>query len=405
MNRFVLLMASLAITALLNGCSGGGSSADAPPDLKAIAGDSTVTLAWTADPDVEYWVFYGLGSGITPANWLERGGTAIPGAKSPFIVGGLLNGVTYSFTVNGRKNGGPGGPGAPSQDVIPRIAGGSWTVGTPLGTGRLTGVSVAATTHAVVGAGGAIYTVVGDAAGAAQTNPAAPADLNAIVNSGLSFVAVGAAGRIVSSTDAITWTARTSGTTADLYAAASTGSSLVAVFGAGGTILTSNDSATWTAAATSPTTKTLYAATFGNGRYVAVGADGTVVTSADAFTWQSVTVNTTRHLRAVAFGAVPLTLTTSTNTFVALGDAGTLLTSNDGLTWTLQPAMSANNIAGVTYGGQFVAVGNAGSIFTSADGITWKAQSSGTTNDLTAVARTASGFVAVGAAGTYLTAR
>ena len=404
MKRFVLLMASLAITAMFNGCSSSGSSADAPPDLRAIAGDNTVTLTWTADPDVEYWIFYGLGTGITPQNWLERGGSAITNAKPPYVLGGLLNGVTYSFSVNGRKNGGPGGPGAPSQDVIPRIAGSSWTVGTPLGTSRLNGVSVAATTKAIVGAGGALYTVVGDAAGTAQNNPTAPADLYAVLNGGLSFVAVGAAGKILSTTDTTTWNARTSGTTADLYALASTGTSLYAAVGAGGTILTSNDGITWNIPV-SATTKNLYGAAYGTARYVAVGADGTVVTSADLITWQVVPVNTTRHLRAVAFGAVPLTLTTFTNTFVALGDAGTLLTSNDGLTWTLQPAMSANNIAGVYYGGQFVAVGNAGSIFTSPDGITWTARSSGTTNDLTSVVRTATGFVAVGAAGTYLIAQ
>jgi hypothetical protein len=129
-----------------------------------------------------------------------------------------------------------------------------------------------------------------------------------------------------------------------------------------------------------------------------------LVTSADATTWQAISVGTNRDLRAVTFGAVPATLLTTTNTFVALGDAGTLLTSNDGLTWTLQPSMSANNIASVVYGGQFVAVGNAGSTFTSPDGITWRREISGTTNDLTSVARTATGFVAVGASGTYLTA-
>ena len=52
---------------------------------------------------------------------------------------------------------------------------------------------------------------------------------------------------------------------------------------------------------------------------------------------------------------------------------------------------------------QFVSVGNAGGIFTSLDGLTWTAQVSGTTNNLNALVRTASGYTAVGAAGTVLT--
>ena len=89
--------------------------------------------------------------------------------------------------------------------------------------------------------------------------------------------------------------------------------------------------------------------------------------------------------------------------FVAIGAAGTVLTSSDGLTWTPRSAISANTMNAVAFGGQFVAVGNAGSIYTSLDGITWQAQASGTVNDLTALVRTSSGYLAVGAAGTNLT--
>jgi hypothetical protein len=393
--------------AMLNGCSSNSSSADAPPDLKVVAGDSSATLTWTADPDVEYWIFYAKGTTVTTANWLSLGGSAITKVTSPYVVGGLLNGTTYSFTINGRKNGGPGGVGAPSQVATPRLAGTIWTVLPPVGTGRLNGVSVATTTVVSVGAGGTIFSSVNGATATAQTNPAAPAELNAVLNGGLGFAAVGAAGTVVFTSDALTWATKTSGTVADLFAVASPGTGSFAAVGAAGAIITSGDGTTWTVA-TSPTTKNLYSAVYGNAKYVAVGAEGTLITSTDGVTWQSVATNTSRDLRAVAFGSYVTTVgttTTTTTTFVALGAAGTLLTSSDGVTWTLQPAMSTNNIASVVYGGQFVAVGNSGSIFTSADGITWQTQTSGTTNDLTAVARTATGYVAVGAAGTYLTSQ
>ena len=409
MKRFVFLLAFIAIAAVLNGCGNKGGSADAPPDFKAVAGDGVVTLTWTAAPDVEYWLFYANGSGVTTSNWLSIGGKAVINVKSPYTIGGLINNNTYSFTMNGRKNGGPGGPGAPTQVLIPRLAGASWTANAPLGSGRLNGISALANANVIVGSGGTIFGGPGGAVPVPQTNPSAPANLNAVTYGGLGFATVGAAGTVVFSTDGTTWATKTSGTVADLYAVATPGTGALVAVGAAGTIIVSTDANTWTAA-TSATSKHLYAATYGVGRYVAVGAGGSVVTSTDGTTWQAVSVNTTNDLRAIALGVLPTTTgtgtavtTTTTNLFVALGAAGTLLTSSDGLTWTLRSPISANTMNAVAFSGQFVAVGNAGSIYTSADGITWQPQVSGTVNDLTALARTNSGYTAVGAAGTNLT--
>lgn len=400
-------MASLAITALLNGCGSKSSSADAPPDFKAVAGDSSVTITWTAAPEVEYWVFYAKGSNVTSSNWLSLGGAAVTKVTSPYTLGGLVNGTTYSFTMNGRKNGGPGGTGAPTQVLTPRLAGASWVTGAPLGTARLNGVGATATSNVAVGAGGAIFSIATGAVAVTQTNPSAPADLNAIANGGLGLAAIGNAGTVIFTTDALTWTTKTSGTVADLYALATPATGAFAAFGAAGTLITSSDASTWISA-TSGTTKNLYAGVYGGARYVAVGAEGTLITSTDGTTWQTIAVNTTRDLRAVGFAAVVTTsgtTTTTTNTYVALGAAGTLLTSTDGLAWTLRTPISTSNINAVVFGGQFVAVGANGAIFTSADGIAWQAQTSGTTNELAAITRTSTGYVAVGAAGTYLTSR
>ena len=407
MNRFIVLMASLAITALLNSCSNSANSADAPPDFKAVAGDSSVTITWTAAADVEYWVFFAKGTNVTTANWLSIGGSAVAKVTSPYVVGGLVNGTAYSFTMNGRKNGGPGGAGAPTQVVTPRLAGSNWVVGAPLSAARLNGVGTTATSNTAVGAGGAIFSIASGAAAATQTNPAAPADLNAVLNGGLGFVAVGAAGTVIFTSDALTWTTKTSGTVADLYALATPATGAFAAFGAAGTIITSSDGSTWTSV-TSGTTTNLYAGAYGAGRYVAVGAQGTIVTSTDGTTWQTIASGTTRDLRAVTFGILTTTTgttTTTANLFVALGAAGTFLTSSDGLAWTLRTPMSTSNMNAAVYGGQYVAVGSGGAIYTSADGISWRAETSGTTNDLTALARTANGYVAVGAAGTYLTSQ
>ena len=404
MNRFVILVASFAIAAFLNGCGSKASSADAPPDFKAVAGDSAVTITWTAAPDVEYWIFYARGSDVTSTNWLSIGGAAITKVTSPYTVGGLVNGTTYSFTMNGRKNGGPGGTGATTQVATPRLAGSNWVVNTPLGTAKLNGAGATAVTSTAVGAGGVIYSLPVGGTPVTQTNPAAPADLNAVLNGGLGFAAVGTAGTVIFTSDALTWTAKTSGTVADLYALASPANGAFTAYGAAGTIISSADGTIWTTG-TSGTTKNLYGAIYGGGRYVAVGAGGTIITSTDGITWQTIATATTRDLRAVTFGALISTTGTTTvtsNQFVALGIAGTLLTSTDGLTWTLQQPISTQTINAAVYGGQFVAVGANGAILTSADGLAWQAKASGTTNELTSIARTSTGYIAVGAAGTYL---
>lgn len=409
MKRFVLLIASVAISAMLSSCNKSSVSADAPPDFRAIAGDTSVTLVWTAAPDVEYWLFYGAGSGITSTNWASTGGKAVINVRSPYTISGLVNSNTYSFTINGRKNGGPGGAGAPTQVVQPRFAGNNWTVATALGTGKLSGISALSTTTVIVGAGGTIFSIASGAAATAQTNPSAPANLNAITYASLGFITVGAAGTVVFSADGTTWTSKTSGTLADLYGVTTPGTGSYVAVGAAGTIIFSTDGSTWTTP-TSATTQALYAATYGAGRYVAVGAGGTIVSSTDGATWVAAAVNTTNDLRAVTLGTFVTTTgtgttatTTTNNIFVAIGAAGTLLTSSDGLTWTLRAPISPATMNAVAFSGQFVAVGNAGSIYTSADGLSWQAQVSGTANDLNALVRISSGYTAVGAAGTNLT--
>ena len=409
LKQFALLLVSLATAVLLNGCGGGGSSSDPPPDLKVVTGDGSVTLSWTAAADVDYWLFYAPGSTVTTTNWLSQGGSAIQHVTSPYTISGLVNGTTYSFTINGRKGGAAGGPGAPTQVATPRFAGTDWTVGTPLGANRLTGASLLSTSNVIVGSGGAIYTSIAGAPATVQANPAAPLDLNAIIYGGVAFVAVGATGTAIYSTDAITWAAKPTGTLADLYGLATLGTGGFLAVGAGGTLAFSGDGTSWTLP-TSNTTSNLYAAVYGASKYVVVGDAGTVLTSPDGTNWTTVPVGTTNALRGISFGVLSTTTgtgstatTTTTNYFVAVGDAGTVLTSNDAITWTLRTPIPSARMNAVAFGGQFVAVGNGGAIFTSSDGTAWTARISNTANDLFGITRTANGYLAVGANGTNLT--
>src|SRR6187402_1038568 len=159
--RFALALASLAFT-LVAGCGGDkGSMADPPADFRVQAGDGSVIVTWTAEPETEYWLFFGLGSDITTDNWATRGGRAITAATSPRIITGLTNGVGYSFTINARKNKGPGGDGAPSQNVTPMLAGANWAPGAPLGSQKVNTISAGTLVNGfdgvTVGNAGAIY--------------------------------------------------------------------------------------------------------------------------------------------------------------------------------------------------------------------------------------------------------
>ena len=105
---------------------------------------------------------------------------------------------------------------------------------------------------------------------------------------GPTIVAVGNGGQIATSTDALTWTARTSGTAASIISVIHvrdvlTGGQYVYA-GAGGVLATSTDAITWTAR-TSGTTTAINRLTYGNGLYMYATSTNSIHTSTDAVTW------------------------------------------------------------------------------------------------------------------------
>lgn len=407
MRRSLMLVAAMLASLLVAGCGGSGNSANPPAGVVALAGDGIVTVSWPMESGVEYWLFYANAGSISTSNWTTLPGSkSVIGAASPYVATGLVNGAVYSFTLNGRKDGGPGGEGTPSVSAIPRLAGTAtttlpapWTAGAALGASDLRGVILGAA-YVAVGASGAIYSSTDAVTWTTRVSPVAN-NLNALIYSG-QYLAAGDGGTMLFSADAITWTPRTTGTTNNLYAIARNSGRVVAV-GAKGTILYSDDGITWTAAATSATTNDLYAvAAYGTGLWIAVGANGTLITSPDGSTWTARTSNTALDLKGITYGT---NATTATTLFVAVGAAGSLVTSADTVTWTAQPAIGTNTLSAVTYGTQFIAVGANGSISTSTDGTTWAAQPSTTASDLKAIYHAPYSYSVVGAAGVNLLAK
>lgn len=393
--RSLLILGALFIM----GCNaGGGSSVSPPADVKVVAGDGGATVSWTMQSGVEYWVFSAATTNLTPGNWASQlQPKVIRNAVSPQIVSGLTDGVTYSFTINGRSGGGPGGDGSPSISIVPRVAGTTWAVGAPLASTSLKAVGYVLLTSpglfVTVGAAGTMFASI-DAINWTTVTSGVTTDLNGIVYGGGKFVAVGAGGVIISSVDATTWTALTSPTANDLNAMALGSNGIVAV-GANGTIIRSNDGGnSWSTAGTGATTNNLYGVSFVNAQYVAVGAKGTVLTSFDGDSWTVPTTSTTQDLKGATFSLGV--------GFVVVGAAGTIITSLDGTTWTTVPPVTSNSLNSIALGGVLTAVGDNGTILNSADGVNWDIVASGTTSNLNAVLFALIGYSAVGAGGVNL---
>jgi len=184
------------------------------------------------------------------------------------------------------------------------------------------------------------------------------ADMNALAyGAGTTYIAVGNGGVIYKNTTAgVTgaWTVKTSGTTNNLYGVSYVNGIFVAV-GAGGVLLTSTDGDTWTLQ-TSNTSNDLHDIAFGASTYVAVGDAGTIVSSTDTATWAlqtNPTVPASQNLRTICFGPDAQ--------FIAAGTTGTIVYSTTGLatSWSASNAGSSalNSIAPSDV---FIAVGDDG---------------------------------------------
>ena len=180
------------------------------------------------------------------------------------------------------------------------------------------------------------------------------------------YVLVMEAGALSTSTDTITWTARTSSFSTTSINGATFGSSLFVVVGNTGKLATSSDGTTWTQRTSTFGTSNLYSVAFGAGVFVAVGADGKLATSTDGTTWTARTSSfSTSAIYKVIFG---------NGVFVAGGVDGKIATSSDGITWTQRtlPGVTASNQFSIMAFGVGTYVAYSGSSgWISYDGITW----------------------------------
>ncbi|MBC7919302.1 MAG: hypothetical protein H7Y28_15985 [Rhodoferax sp.] len=413
------VIASLLVAAAITVGCGGGSPAPAPTGLTAVASESTVTLTWDTTPGVEYWVFYAPTAFAPKDNsnmsrWFNLlGGAVLLNVRPPYTIAGLANANSYSFTVNGRTGGGPGGPAATTVSATPRLAGGTWTAGTTISTQDFRGLAYGGS-YIAVGTGGAIASSADATTWTNVTSPSTqslngvayfPSNVttDGITTATANYIAVGDAGTVLTTTGTAAWTSKTSGTAKNLYAVASNGLGLSVAVGADGTIITSSDTTTWKPATSSGTTNDLRAVSSISGTWYAAGTNGTLVKSTDGLTWTSVATGSAANFYGITYGAS--TSTTAAVAFVLVGSGGTVLTSADAVTWTSQVLPGTSKLNAVVYGSQFVTVGDGGKIFTSTDAVTWTAVVTNNTSNLLTLARGSYTYATAGVAGTNLTSK
>lgn len=267
------------------------------------------------------------------------------------------------------------------------------------------GITWAGSQFVAVSAAGAILTS-SDGSKWSALSSGTGNNLRSVTSSGSQWVAVGSNGTILTSHDGgLEWRAQRSGSDANLAAVVWSGSRYVAVGATGlqGTILTSPNGTTWrTVRGLGSGELILLGLASSGSQFVAVGtapAGGAILTSPDGNTWTSDSSGTTATLRGVTW---------SGSQFVAVGDYATILFSTDGKTWTSPSKLipTENSLYGVVWSPQkklFVAVGQAGTILTSPDAATWTARTSNATFDLKNVAWGGQQFAAIGSANTVVT--
>lgn len=262
-------------------------------------------------------------------------------------------------------------------------------------------------------------------------------DLLDVAYGGGMFVAVGAAGTLLLSTNGITWQSQPIGRVETLHSVAWGNGRFVAV-GGSGLIITSTNGVHWTTVATGTTEFT--GVCWGSNQFVAVGYYRNIRTSSDGINWVYRGPGGSESLSDVVWGtngfiavggmfSDPPSILHSLDgvtwnsrdtgtysdgfygvswgngVYVAVGYNGKIMISTNGITWTQCYAPSGTILRGVSfYDNQFIIVGHSGLIMTSHRGGEWTLIDSGTSNNLHAVAGGARKIVVVGQQGTILVA-
>ncbi|MBI5770412.1 MAG: immunoglobulin domain-containing protein [Verrucomicrobia bacterium] len=214
------------------------------------------------------------------------------------------------------------------------------------------------------------------------------------------FIASGDKGTLLTSADGLTWTVRTAGTTGFINFATYANGTYVLC--ADGRVITSTDLVTWASRPIPGTTAprgdpfTIGSIAFLNGTWLAHTISGSqLFTSPNLIDW---TPRTTYAGGLQQFNAIAA----GPGHAVAVGTLGVISRTTDGTTWTDVADLAATFNDVVYANGAYLAVGNTGTIVRSVDGIAWTTLTSPTTSNLLFVTLRNGLYVAGGVSGTLL---
>ena len=277
------------------------------------------------------------------STWVSQ---TIPGTHTNRTLRGIeYNGTQFVCVGDSVENG--------FASILTSPDGIAWTAAPDTTSKNLRGIAFSPTLWIACGEDETILTSADGITWLPQTVPPPPPPnprrlLSDVAYGGGKYVAVGGAGKIIVSSDAISWSdATTVPIQAFLQSVAYGGGKFVAV-GVSGTIMHSADGLVWTAASAGTSTF-LNRVTYANGLFVIIGQGGTIITSPDAANWTQRTSGTASPLRSIEF---------ADTRFIVGGDSGTILGSDDGITWEPQTSGIVESTFGMAYGaGEFVAAG------------------------------------------------
>ncbi len=252
----------------------------------------------------------------------------------------------------------------------------------PLKQGGLHSVAWSGSVFAAVGPRGVILTSNNGTSWSPKTQPGGTLDLKQVIWAGNQFVAVGGqnqedwlsvgpAGSIVlTSPDGNRWTRRTIRTITPLEGIAWNGSLFVAV-GRDGLIMTSSDAVSWSApvstSANGPNPareRDFYAVAWSGFQWVAVGELRDIWRSTDAMAWNTAT--NVPELLDGNFDSLALNDVLWTgDEFVCASGVGTVLHSFDGLAWKERVTKTTLPLNGLALGNTLLALGDQGTILAS----------------------------------------
>ena len=278
---------------------------------------------------------------------------------------------------------------------------GFWEIRPPLTIVDLHGVAFDGTKYVAVGAEGTILISSNGHWGSFKLPNASR--LRSITHANGLFVAGGETGNLIStSPNGIQWAnVMNTGGSETIYGLTHAAGRYVGVGGTAGNsqayTLTSFNGADWQPS--TPGVKALKAVAFGNGLFVAVGDNGTIVSSPDGVSWTPRWSPITNDLMAITYFA--------NSKFVVSGMFGFSLNSNDGINWFESSRASFSIRALASGGGYVVAVGrssNTGRLHATPDGFGWPGVNLIFPQLLNAIAYGNNNWLAVGEGGIILQA-